>query len=64
MKKISLFFIGLISFGGAAMAQPSKATLIIETDQPQATIHKEIYGQFAEHLGAGIYGGNMGGERF
>ncbi len=57
MKKISLFFIGLLSLGGVATAQPSKATLVIETDQPQAKIHKEIYGQFAEHLGAGIYGG-------
>ena len=57
MKKISLFFIGLLSLGGAAIAQPSKATLVIDTNQPQAKIHKEIYGQFAEHLGAGIYGG-------
>nr|WP_281370801.1 alpha-L-arabinofuranosidase C-terminal domain-containing protein [Microbacter margulisiae] len=43
--------------GGFAMAQPSKATLVIATDHPQFKIHKEIYGQFAEDLGAGIYGG-------
>ena len=39
-----------------AYAQESgKAT--IHADQPGAKINKEIYGQFAEHLGSCIYGG-------
>ncbi|HTL69608.1 MAG TPA: alpha-N-arabinofuranosidase [Lacunisphaera sp.] len=37
-------------------AEPS-ATLTLQADHPGAVIHKEIYGQFAEHLGHCIYGG-------
>ena len=33
------------------------ATMTIRTSQGGETIHKEIYGQFAEHLGTCIYGG-------
>ncbi len=33
------------------------ATLVVHTDEPRAIIAPEIYGQFAEHLGQGIYGG-------
>ena len=32
-------------------------TLTIDTEHPGATINKNIYGQFAEHLGRGIYEG-------
>ena len=35
---------------------------VIQANQPQATIHKEIYGHFAEHLGRCIYGGLFVGE--
>ena len=31
--------------------------LSIQADQPGATINRDIFGQFAEHLGRGIYGG-------
>ena len=31
--------------------------LTIQADQPGATINRDIFGQFAEHLGRGIYGG-------
>ncbi len=37
-------------------AEPA-ATLTLQADHPGAVIHKEIYGQFAEHLGHCIYGG-------
>jgi alpha-N-arabinofuranosidase len=37
--------------------------VIIHADQPGATINPNIYGQFAEHLGAGIYGGVWVGEK-
>ena len=35
----------------------NKATITIHPDQAANVIPDEIYGQFAEHLGAGIYGG-------
>jgi alpha-N-arabinofuranosidase len=58
-----------------AQAQPptAVATLTIETSKPGAEIDRHIYGQFAEHLGRGIYEGiwvgvnskipNIGGYR-
>src|SRR5215471_12055636 len=38
------------------------ATLTIRADQPGAKIDRHIYGQFAEHLGRGIYEGIWVGE--
>ena len=32
-------------------------TLTVHVDQPGAVINRDIFGQFAEHLGRGIYGG-------
>jgi alpha-N-arabinofuranosidase len=55
--------------GGAAMAQSSKeagslnAMVTIRADQPGPVINPNIYGQFAEHLGAGIYEGIWVGEK-
>ena len=51
--------------GGAAMllcatslqALAQDATVSIAADKPGATIDRDIFGQFAEHLGTGIYGG-------
>ena len=37
--------------------EPFKAELTIRADQPQGTINRNIYGQFAEHLGRLIYEG-------
>jgi alpha-N-arabinofuranosidase len=31
--------------------------MIVQADKPGATINRDIFGQFAEHLGFGIYGG-------
>ncbi|TWB23657.1 alpha-N-arabinofuranosidase [Nitrospirillum amazonense] len=39
-----------------AFAAPS-ATVTVQADHPGPVIAKEIYGQFAEHLGTQIYGG-------
>ena len=33
------------------------ATVTVHADQGKQKIYKEIYGQFAEHLGSCIYGG-------
>ena len=44
----------------APVAQPAPAApfpLTIEADKPGAVINRDIFGQFAEHLGKGIYGG-------
>jgi alpha-L-arabinofuranosidase len=38
-------------------ASTPAATLTIHGDQPGAKIDRRIFGQFAEHLGTGIYGG-------
>ena len=41
----------------AFTASAQDATVSIRTDNATQKIHKEIYGQFAEHLGTCIYGG-------
>ncbi len=41
---------------------PSTAMVVVHADKPGATINKNVYGQFSEHLGAGIYGGIWVGE--
>ena len=43
-------------------AMADNATLTIHADKGTQKIHKEIYGQFAEHLGSCIYGGLWVGE--
>lgn len=48
-------------FVGMSWAQPAndviQAELTIHADKPLAVIDPDIYGQFAEHLGYGMYGG-------
>ena len=44
-----------------AQAQ-TKSTVTVHADQPGATINRHLYGQFAEHLGRGIYEGIWVGE--
>src|SRR5947209_10643450 len=46
----------------AQNAEPFKAELVIRADQPHGTINRNIYGEFAEHLGRLIYGGLWVGE--
>ncbi|WP_276205508.1 alpha-N-arabinofuranosidase [Sphingomonas montana] len=45
-----------------ASAAPA-ATMTIHADQPGARLNRQLFGQFAEHLGTGIYGGLWVGER-
>lgn len=40
----------------------ASAEVIVHADRPGSVIHPEIYGQFAEQLGHGIYGGIWVGE--
>lgn len=47
-----------VILGCAALARADDAaTLTLRADQPGPVINKNIYGQFAEHLGTCIYGG-------
>ena len=59
MKKI-LYSIAISLFALPSMAQ--EMTMTIHADQGKQKIHKEVYGQFAEHLGSCIYGGLWVGE--
>ncbi len=51
-------------FSGVVVSQSALAqvSLSIDTDNPGETIHRNIYGQFTEHLGRGIYEGLWVGE--
>ncbi|MCF0202932.1 MAG: alpha-N-arabinofuranosidase [Bacteroidaceae bacterium] len=55
MKKILLSAAMTLLGSAATFAQDAKATL--QPQDAQTLIPKEIYGQFAEHLGSCIYGG-------
>lgn len=65
VNKTTRLLLGLVPLlcvlvSSPAMADPPPqitAQLTIHADRPGALIHKEIYGQFAEHLGRGIYEG-------
>ncbi len=45
-----------------AAAQLQTTTVTIHADRPGAVINKNVYGQFSEHLGTGIYEGIYVGE--
>ena len=54
--------LGIASGAGSVSAQDASATgslpgpLVVLADAPGATVNRDIFGQFAEHLGEGIYG--------
>src|ERR1044071_9367817 len=63
--KLAWLFAGILLFpitGLAAEQAPVRVELIVHHDRPGAKINREIYGQFAEHLGRGIYEGIWVGE--
>jgi len=39
------------------LSASAQISITIDANKPGAVINKDIYGQFAEHLGAGVYGG-------
>ena len=43
-------------------SEPIQAQLTVHADEPRGTINRNLYGQFAEHLGRGIYEGLWVGE--
>jgi alpha-L-arabinofuranosidase len=52
----------LLSRAQAQSREPNRASLVIHADRPGGVINRNIYGQFAEHLGRLIYGGLWVGE--
>ncbi|MCC7153986.1 MAG: alpha-N-arabinofuranosidase [Bryobacterales bacterium] len=58
-RMLLTFFVS--AWGVMAQQNPS-ATLTIRADQPGPQVNRQVFGQFAEHLGAGIYGGIWVGE--
>ncbi|MDB5705949.1 MAG: alpha-N-arabinofuranosidase [Sphingomonas bacterium] len=41
----------------AATAEPKQASVTVHADKPGPKVQRQIFGQFAEHLGTGVYGG-------
>ncbi|KQM30919.1 hypothetical protein [Sphingomonas sp. Leaf10] len=61
-KRVAFWCRGLLAaatLGTAApaIAQSNDAELTVRTDRPGSTIDPDIYGQFVEHLGRGVYEG-------
>ena len=54
--------LSLVLFFLLSSAAHAETRVRLEDDKPGPTIDKNIYGQFAEHLGRGIYGGIWVGE--
>src|SRR5688572_19113900 len=57
MKRFVTAAAAVALYAVAPQAFAQDTTVTIEAGQPGATINRQIFGQFAEHLGTGIYGG-------
>ena len=57
-----LFISSIFLSTSLSLFAQKSATITLHTDQSGQIIPKEIYGQFAEHLGTCIYGGLWVGE--
>ena len=54
--------IGILFSIISVSAQPRTADLTVRADQAGPKVNRQLFGQFAEHLGTGIYGGIWVGE--
>jgi alpha-N-arabinofuranosidase len=59
---LGLALLPALPVGAQNLPAPAGATLVLKADQPGPVINRNIYGQFAEHLGHCIYGGIWVGE--
>jgi alpha-N-arabinofuranosidase len=59
---MSLMGLSPLPFARAQEAGTFEATLVVHADTPKGTINRNLYGQFAEHLGRVIYDGLWVGE--
>ena len=58
MRRVLVLAAAVFFMGGAySFAQAPDARITIHADQPGAIINPDIYGQFVEHLGRGVYEG-------
>ena len=57
-----LLFSSVLLAASVPLSAQKSATITLHADQGTQVIPKEIYGQFAEHLGTCIYGGLWVGE--
>ena len=53
----AILALGLVSLPLAQAGAVETASITIRADQPGPQVNRQIFGQFAEHLGHGIYGG-------
>ena len=61
LRRAFIFVVTLIVVAVAApRAAAQKVELSIDASKPGAKIDRNLFGQFAEHLGHGIYDGHMG----
>jgi len=52
----------LVFLSLSAHAETTECKVVVDASQLRVKINKNIYGQFSEHLGGGIYGGIWVGE--
>ncbi|MGV6485350.1 alpha-N-arabinofuranosidase [Stenotrophomonas indicatrix] len=57
LRRLPLALAALALVSGLANAAEVKVRATLKADQPGPQVSKHIFGQFAEHLGTGIYGG-------
>lgn len=58
LKRLALPIAAAVAAAAPAHAQaPAEATLTVDLQKAGPKIERAVYGQFAEHLGTGIYGG-------
>ncbi len=58
MRRVLFLAAAVFFMGGAySFAQAPDARITIQADRPGAVINPDIYGQFVEHLGRGVYEG-------
>lgn len=62
MKNFILLLTGCVLIGLLPRMGSAQNRIIVNADQGAYTISRDIYGQFAEHLGHGIYGGIWVGQ--
>ena len=58
MKIFARLGLSLLALASASIVEAETPTAItIQADKPGPVIDRQIFGQFAEHLGQGVYGG-------
>ena len=63
MKRLlGAFALATATCATSAASQPASIRVVISADATGPTIDRNIFGQFAENLGTGIYGGVWVGE--